>query len=538
MSITATISPPALCLSRNQIPLRLNAPDAMATTGALGAYIQIWGAPDTIGDTMKYTWVYDGKNYEVTFTMKAASDVEANEVQVFSGSGEPAFKTWMETILIPILLAHPDINQFFTIAYAAPPSLLGALSMRLRAPYYGNLAFAGLATGFTSSIIENTVGVAPVPAINYAARIIVSIAPLATSALTAYIRLPEIQGYPNAAGQIDIDLQPLIEPYFRKSDLPTLPMPNEIKVLDSAPRTVKVEYAQQSGDPLTRSHFKNVTTKVLQGGVASHDWTALRADLQAWMKIDGAGQRFLTNRKIQRIYPGQPQYLHWYHVLPTILSTTTVIFTPKPTGASYTLTAGATPLAERIHRIPVNASQYTGTTIENTKYYEVMLNYWLPPGLPLFSEKIQFQVMPRPTGLTVIEYQNQWGVPETIALPWSRQRIATITKDSYERTLPLNYAITDSTRKTLAEQLTDTFDLSIPANDKIDGPHIPELLLSPETYIIVDGTTRIPCTIEAGSINQESQSRRGQQWPQHSLKITLERQISWSRIINLTDLCQ
>lgn len=530
MSITATISPPALCLSRNQIPLRLSTPDAYTTAPLLGTYREVWSTgPTTVGNTILYEWVYNGVNYAVTYTFQAASDYANNEIIIFAGGGSTAFRDWIQASLIPGLLAHPDFNQFFAAELYASGGGDSGVKFYARDPYYADLDFNGTSTGFSISKTY-TEGAAAVAAKNYAARILLSIAPNADSAEYQYIRLPEIQGYPNAAGQIDIDLQPMLEPYFRASDLPALPMAAEIKTLTSGARSIKIEYAQQSGDPLERGHFTGITTRVLQGGVNTHDWTTIRSTFATW--ISG---KILTNRKIQRIYPTQPQYIHWYQRSVPAAGLELILqpITPSTRGPVF-ITAGDTPLRYRTHRVPVHPGLYG---LANVKSYYAFMGTNDDALITPISEKIKFIVMPKPTGLTIIEYQNQWGYPETIALPWTRQRIAAIAKEGYERARPLNYALTDRARITLGEQLTDTFELSIPANDLIDGPHIPELLLSPDTYIIVDGTTRIPCTIEGGSINQELHSRRGQQWPNQAIKITLERQISWSRIINLTNLC-
>lgn len=538
MSITASITPPALCLSRNQIPLRLSAPDAYKTPATTSDYRILMAAPDTLGDTLKLEWTYQNTNHEVTFTIAAASNAEANEVAVYTGAGSPAaFKTWITTVLIPVMDAHPTINEFFTLAHHTSGSSQG-IRLRVRPGYYGNLGFAATASGFaiTTSFSEGTI---PALKPNYAARIFVSIAPLATSEPYEYIRLPEIQGFPNAANQIDIDLQPLLQPYFRKSNLPPLLTPNEMRIVNSAPRAVKIEYAQQSGEPLVKGYFKSIVIKVLQGGVATHDWITLRSDLAAYFANTPGNQRFLTNRKVQRVYPRQPQYLHWYQATTPSAPIRMLVrpIAPKPVGGTVVVTAGDQPVLGAVLRVPVGRTQYTTTFIDKASRYEVFLE--LDTGqIDRISEKITFHGAPQPTGLTIIEYQNQWGVPETMGLPWTRQRIAAITKESYERATPLNYTQVESSRIALSEQLTDSFELTMPANDTIDGPHIPEILMSPETYIIVDGTTRIPCTIEGGAINQEQHSRRGQQWPQQTLRITLDRQISWSRIINLTNLCK
>ena len=534
--ITATISPPALSLSRNQIPLRLNAPDANTTAGTLGVYTEVWGDNVDDTDTQQYTWSYDGIDYDITYTFAVDNDPEAYEIEAFIGSGIVSFRNWINTNLIPGLLAHPDFNQFFTVERYEDDTLSG-IRIRAREPYYAALAFAGTPTGY-STIESYTEGTAAEAATNYAARIFVSIAPLATSEAQDYLRLPEFQGYPNADGEIDIDLQPLIAPYFRDTDLPALPDADQITLLNSSPRALRIEYGQQSGDPLTRSPITAITTaKVLQGGVATHDWVDIRSALGTWFSNAGA-MRLLTNRKTQRIYPGQPQHLHWYQsaAVPAGLKVGVTRKTPSSTPTSF-ITAGDTPTQYRNHRVPVGLSSHSGTPFTDAIEYEVFLATSVDLEITDHSERITYKVMPRPTALTIIEYQNQWGVPETIALPWNMQRIEEIEKSTYERTRPLNYALTDRAQITLAEQLTDTFELSINSNDKIDGPHIPEIILSPDTYIIIDGTTRIPCTIEPGSINQEARNRRGQQFPSQKLTITLERQISWSRILNLSNLC-
>jgi len=540
MAITTTISPPALNLAHNQIPIQIDAPDAFVGSNALSIYDRLITAPDTNGDTIQIEWTYGGNDFDLTFEFNDDPDATAFEIEKYSGASTPAFQSWISSTLIPGMLAHPDVNDHFTMGlFTSGPS--NGLRIRARAPKFGDLSFQLTGVGFTISSTNTTEGTTATPAVNYAARIWLSIAPTSTSLPTEYLRLPEMQAYPDSDGKINIDLAHIASQYFRDMEWPALPAANAFTLLANAPRKAYVEYAQQSGDPLVRGPVSRTAEfRILPGGVHTHDWPGIRANLSTWLTNSGAF-RFLTARKHRALYKGRPHYLHfWYNPTSAPLIALRLLIrkynTDTGTPLSVLIDAG-TIAGSRVVRVPINPDLYSAAATSGASYFDASIGTQDDALFVDFSERIRFHMRPRPTGITTIEYQNSWGVVDTISLPWTRQRIAAVTKEIYERPRALNYTAAQSPVRTYAEQMVERFEIGIDQADPIDAPHLGELLLSRETYLIVGGTQRIPVRISAGSINLELQGRQGQFSPQPSLVIEMDRQVSFSRIINLTDLC-
>lgn len=540
MAITTTITPPALSLSRNQMPLRLDAGDAFTQDARASVYQHTWGAPDVDGDTVQFEWAYDGTTYDITFTFKTTPVAADFDIARYTGASTAAFQAWIEGTLIPGLLAHPDFNEFFN-AQLYTNGANNGLRIIARDPYFFALNLDQTPTGFTITEASADEGTGQVAAINYAARYWVSIAPTATSTFNSYLRLPEMQAYPDEEGNIDIDIQQIIAPYFRDTELPALPPTAAFSLLTTAPRKVYVEYGQQSGDPLVRGPIsRTAEIRVLPGGVHTHDWPGIRTALPNYF-LNSDEWRFLTNRKKQVIYKGTPQFLHWYQAaslpaepLRLILEKYTASGTTKQPAITDTVPVSAT---FRVMRVPVYPEIFAAGATSNATHFSAHLGTQVDALFTRYSEIINFEMRPRPTGLTTILYQNAWGMPETISLPWTRERIATVGKQMYERTRPLNYTAKDSPIETYAEQMVERFEIGIDQADPVDAPHLAELMLAPQAWLMLGDDTLIPIRIMGGKMNMELQGRQGQFSPTPALIIEMDRQVSFSRIINLTDLC-
>jgi hypothetical protein len=179
----------------------------------------------------------------------------------------------------------------------------------------------------------------------------------------------------------------------------------------------------------------------------------------------------------------------------------------------------------------------TGLIPEGTISYEIRLedlaDTWRTEDITVFLRNPE-------TGHTVLEYQNSLGAWDTISLPWNRQRISQVTKSFYERRRSANYSAGEASRISFDEMLMDTFTISLNQNLEAGREWLPEILMSPEVYLNVGGAKsgkRIPCTIAPEKVQQELQNESGTHFKNPKLTITLDRQIAFSRIINLTDLC-
>lgn len=536
MALSELISPPYLAFSRNQIPLRLNVPDLYTEAGAYEEIDFQLNPPDTDDDTMQLTWSYNGVDFDITFTFVASPDPEVYEIEKYTGSELSDYIDWISDVLVPGLMSHPEVNIHFQIEFFTNLSDYG---IKMRAAFQGDYNLSLIPTGYSSSVVNSTDGALPELNENFKVFVRVYFQSDLDDTLAQYNRGPFLNFYPNNDGHVDLDLQPYIHEYFRASELPTYPAPKAFIRCTKILRDIYAEYGVQYGSPVQRKNIsRTAKVRVLQGGVATHDFPAVRDDIPAYFKND-LQPLFLTNRKIRTLYPGQPDFLHFYMSVKITELTTVQLgiqtFTPGGDATTFiNLTDYDALEGANVYRFPIDVDALTPSIPANAISYKLWVkrsdNNWT-------SEKITVHRREKPIGLTVLEYQNALGVVETIALPWNRQRVTDISKGYYERRLGLNYAASDAQRIPFNEIMMDRFDLAINQNNEPDRAWLPELMMSPEVSLLI-GFERIPVTLSAGKLNQELQNEAGHFFANPKISVQLEKQIAFSRIINLSELCE
>lgn len=532
--ITQKISPPALTYSKNQIPLQLNVPDVNDTAGAYSEINLGMVAPTTEGNTLKIKWSYNGTPYEVVFTFKTTPNPELYEIAVAPALPLP-YLVWIIQFLIPGLMAHPEINAHFAIE---PLTGVDA-GIKIRAIYPADYDTTISSTGFSHSYISGTVGVKPIKKQNFTIFLRVCLQADSDDTLADYIRLPWLNFTPNADNNVDVDLQPYITEYFRNSELQPLPSLLKFTRLTKVLRKLFVEYGMQYGDPVSRKNITRTTNiTVLQGGVSTHDFTGIRANLEQHISPTSGLTKFLTNRKTRINYPGQPDHLHFYTQNTQDGDTDLyirIVYIDPSGSTELNLGIAGTPDMNRgnAYHIPIGDDSLSTLLPAATTSYIVSLE---AAGDVWQSEKITIHRRSARTGLTILEYQNSQGVPETIGLPWTRKRIAEVSKSYFERRLGLNYNTADAQRIGYNEMLMQAFELSINQAQEPGKEWLAEILMSPQTHLLV-GNTRIPVTIKGDKLNMELQNEAGQHFPNPKITVHLENQVAFSRIINLTNLC-
>lgn len=307
-------------------------------------------------------------------------------------------------------------------------------------------------------------------------------------------------------------------------------------------RKIFAEYGVQFGYPVQRYNITRTDEiKVLQGGVSTHDFPEIREDIHEWLnREDEFGQpklRFLTNRKERVNYRGQIDHLHFLAGIVNEDMTLTLFL------QYYTPTEGLTKFVNifnynniregEVYHLPIGHISLQQHVPANALFYRVWLrmsdNSWE-------SEVITVHRKPAVSGLTILEYQNSLGAVETIGLPWTRKRLAEVSKSYFEKNLSLEYNTDEARRLNYDEMLMQSFDLSINQAQEPGREWLVELLMSPQVHLI-SGVTRIPVTIAGDKLNMELQNEAGQFFPTQKITVHLENQIAFSRIINLTNIC-
>ena len=539
--MTPTTTPSALSLSRNQLPFVFDLSTAFDTAQAFTDFRRTWNAASiTNGDTLALAWVWQGADYEATFEFQDTSDFPEYQIARFTGSTVPALFEWLEDVLIPGVLTHPDVSEFFN-AYALLVGTACQSVFQAREEYPGDLDLSITPTGFTLTNTLSTQGADGLLLTNYAARYRLHIAPERDSTFSEYTRLPEMQGVPDAEGNLTVDLQPAADQYFREPELMPLPFTLGIKRLLTHVRKARLEYGEQSGDPLVRTPVAYTDDfRIMRGGLSPHDWADRRTSLPAYL-INGTALRFLTARKKRDIYPGQVDILNWYHAAVVVASVPYLVrirmYRPNAAPETLTLITDTDEIIKRFDSfsLPVSLDLYSGVIDDDVTSFDLFItdNDRTPR-----SEVINYRVQSPQPGITYLEYMNSWGVQEVMALPWTRQRVLRASKLYYERTRSAEYGIEEVTNAHYGEVLTDTLELTLPENfTQREAPHLAELCATSAAYLHAGGK-RIPCRVESGTHNLERHSHEGQFFPGQSITIKLDRSMAFSRIINLTDLCE
>lgn len=543
--ITETTSPPAICFSRNQIPLKLTV-SPYSTEGVFEKIDFALGLPDTDGDTMQLEWSYDGTDYDVTFTFQTTPTAADYEIETYSGATTAAFVTWINDVLVPGVMSHPDVNEHFQTEFFSNGSDFG---ITFKAVYEGDYSLVMTATGFTRTIASDTSGVMPVKRENHTVYLRIALQNDLTDTLVQYLRLPQVNFSADPDNAISIDLQPYIDDYFRNSEIPPLPTTKSYTRCTKINRFIYAEYGEQYGDPVAKQYaIRTDAIRVLQGGVATHDFPDIRADIADWLTEDSTDDttvvKFLTNRKKRILYGLQPDWLFAY--IPADLDYNVRVrikrYFADGTDSSVTdltWTNSSNVAGGNTIYIPIDPGAIGQILIPaNCISYEINLE-----DIPITWKTETITVVRRTpeTGHTVLEYQNTLGAWETISLPWNKQRVAEVAKSFYETRRSTNYPTAEASRISFNEMLMETFTITLNQNLETGREWLPEILLSPEVYLNVGGWKngkRIPCTISPDAVNQELQNESGTHFKSPKLTIRLDRQIAFSRIINLTDLCE
>jgi hypothetical protein len=511
MAITLDTTPRGAYLSRNQVAFQFDCPDAVDTPSVSEYRFSIISTLLEENDTLQITWSYEGTDYDITFTFKDVPD--ANLYEILSNSTAPD-RGYIENTLIPALLSHPDIAQFFDIAVEEDTFFGFRLTSRVEGPI--TLAFT--ATGFTFTE-GSTAGVVEVRAADYLASAWVYVAQAHNSPLDEFTKLEEIELYPDLAGKAVIDVSEILDAYFSTPETPT-DTTNAPVVCTQVFRKFFILYGQKFGDPVERKkQSRTDILTVIKGGMTHAEWLSTEGNT-----FDHPLFRRLHTLRLRREVSANQN--DWLFLTPgTDLADTllrAVLYYTDGTTETADLWTGQSLTAFTTYQFAAGFTQAGIKAIADTAAktcYKYTLQVGQNPSLfAARSERATFYLQPYHTLATVFEYENSLGGIESWRMVGNRFLTGATSSDEYRRMLP---PLADA----LFEELTsynEEDNLSITFNTgpmhKSDALAFRDFLRSRHKWVITPEGSRLPFRTPGQDYSLDSQNTEADYTRNHEFR--------------------
>lgn len=447
---------------------------------------------------MTIGWSYQDVGYTVEFTFKDAPD--AAEYEILS-SGTAPNQAYIEDTLIPGLLAHPDIAEFFNISVEQDTFFGFRLTSRVDGP----ISLTGAAVGIAASSASTT-GVAGVRETDYLASAWLYVAQEYNSPFNEFTKLGEFELYPDADNKAEIDLQQLLDDTFTEPETPTATT-NAPVLCTKLTRDFFVLYGQKFGNPVDRKNqTRTAVFRAIKAGMTHSEFLSSAAKLN----FTTTGWRFLTLRMRREVSEAQKDWL-FIHAGPTALSSGSLnyqLFYTDGTTASGQLWSGRALLAGNTYQMAAGYTQAGLKTIADAASktaYKYTLQVGGVGGASALSEKATFYIMPYDHLEVVVQFENSLGGIDSWRFTGSRALSGNITAEHYRRSLPGGAAADFQQLLSFNEQDQPTITLSTGPLGKSDALAFRDFLRSRHKWI-TKGTARIPFITNAQeySVDQES----------------------------------
>jgi hypothetical protein len=489
MAITLENTPLALYLSRNQCAFQFNCADVINTAEVKERRFSIISSAIGQDDTLAITWSHDSIDYVVDFTFKTSPNADLFEI-ITSASASSA-EEYVINSLIPGLLSHPDIAEFFDVSLEEDTFFGFRLTSRVAGPI--SLAFA--AVGFTSTE-AGTVGVAEIRETDYLASAWIYMANAQDSDLRDFTKIGEVELYPAADNLADIDVGEILDSFFTDPETPTAT--NNAPVICAAiKRDFFVLFGQKFGNPLARKkQSRTPILRVIKGGMRHAEFIAAAGKIN----FNTTGWRVLTLRTRREVAETQSDWI-FIHAGPAEVATASLnyqLFFTDGTSATGQLWSGKTLAAGNTYQM---AAGYTHAGLKGIANgagkigYKYTLQVGGVSGASALSEKITFYVMPEDALATVMQYENTLGAIESWRFIGNRSLGGSKSSQQYRRPLQNLAGAEFQELLSFNEQDTPQITFSTGPMSQSDALAFRDFLRSRHKWLLADGDYRIPFRI-------------------------------------------
>lgn len=430
MAITLDNTPINRYLSRNQIAFRFNCPDVVTTAEVKEYRWAIISEAIENDDTLTIEWSYDGTDYSIQFTFKDSPDAANYEIE--SNDTAPD-EDYILNTLIPGLLSHPDISEFFDIRVEEDTFYGFRMVSRVSGPV--SLTFT--ASGFTPTEVGVS-GVAEVRETDYLASVWVYMANAHNSNLLDFTKIGELELYPDSDNKADIDVADIIDSFFSNPETPTDTVNNPVLCTELA-REFFLLYGQKFGDPVERKkQGRTDIYTVIKGGMRHNEFVADIGSL-----IPNATKwRYLTIRSRREVEADQKDWL-FFHTGPHEISSAQldweIFFTDgsTQTGQGWT---NQTLTPNKTYQTPAGFTQrglnIVALQLAKTAYKYTIQILGTADGDDVSTEKATFYIMSPDHLATVFQYENTLGGIESWRMVGNRTLTGSKSSQPYRRPLP------------------------------------------------------------------------------------------------------
>jgi hypothetical protein len=498
MAITLENTPLALYLSRNQCGFQFNCADVINTAAVIERRFMIISSSIVEDDTLTITWSHDSLDYSVAFTFKNAPGADLFEI--ITSAGASSAEQYVLNALIPGLLSHPDIADFFHVSLEEDTFFGFRLTSKVAGPI--SLAFA--AVGFTTAE-AGTAGVAEIRESDYMASAWIYVANAQDSDLKDFTKIGEIELYPAADNLADIDVGEILDSFFTDSETPTAT--NNAPVLCAAiKREFFVLFGQKFGEPLERKkQSRTPILPVIKGGMR-HSQFVDASEIPATSVVDG---RALTLRLSREVDENQNDWIFVNLAARTTNGTLrAVISYTDGTSETVTLWTGGNMSALETYQFSAGFKQIGIKLIADNagkSCYKYTLTLRQGTGARL-AETCTFYVMPDDALATVMQYENTLGAIESWRFVGNR--ILRGSKSSQEYRRPLQNLAGAEFQELLSfnEQDMPRITFNTGPMSQSDALAFRDFLRSRHKWLLADGEYRIPFRIADTNYQLDSEN--------------------------------
>jgi len=482
MAITLNNTPLSLYLSRNQAVFRFLCPDAIATAGVQESRFAIISAAIPQDDTLTIAWSFDSVDYSVEFTFKNSPDADLYEIE---SNGTAPDSAYIEDTLIPGLLSHPDISQFFDIDVEQDTFFGFRLTSRVSGP----ISLTVVADDFTLTA-GGTAGVAESREPDYLASAWLYVAPQHNSDLDEFTKLGEFELYPDADGLTDIDVQQLLDDFFTTPETPTATADAPVLCTELL-RRFYLLYGQKFGDPVARKkQTRTDIFEVAKGGMTNSEFIGANG---GFFK-NPIRSRTLSLRLRREAGQDQEDWIFFYFSAATTdLRLRCVLHYTDGTTQTEFLWQGEDLDSGNIYQCAAGFTQAGVKALADTAEKRCY-KYILTVGAGDFAPAIQpvtFYVMPYDHLEVIIEFENSLGAIESWRMTGQRSLSGNITAEQYRRALPATPDAEFQQLLSFNEQDQPIINITTGMLSKSDALAYRDLLKSRHKWIR-KGTARIP----------------------------------------------
>ncbi len=501
MAINFNNTPLPIYFSRNQVAFRLDCSDVINTAGVQESRAAIISSELANDDTLTITWSHESIDYSAAFTFKTSPNAE--NFEILANTGSPPSQDYIINTLIPGLLSHPDIAQFFD-ARVEEDTFFG---FRLISRVGGPITLAFAINGFTASELS-TAGVLEVRETDYLATAWVYMANEHNSTLSDFTKIGELELYPAANNLASIDISEILDSFFTAPEIPTSTT-NALVECTEINREFFLLIGQKFGDPVARKkQVRSDVLRVLKGGVRHPEFLEETNELT----LPPYNGKYLTLRTTREVAADQ---LDWLFICPhkddTEGAVQVQLFYTDYSTTTQLLWGGQTVERFKTYQFAAGFTQAGIKAIadgEGKTCYKYTLQFGEDAGILFIprSELATFYVMPDDHLATVMHYENTLGGVESWQFIGNRFLAGSKSSQSYRTPLEDFATVDFQELSSYNEEDTPQLVFNTGPMSQSDALAFRDFLRSRHKWLIIPEGDRLPFRIADTNYRLDSEN--------------------------------